>query len=309
MIVIDVVLLTGIVFVLLLYVGYRIIFVYPMNKRPNPREIPASLLYKKYRDDMLLVVDDMEKSPFEVIEKTSYEGYSLRARLYGRTKENKPVVLFMHGYHGTAEWDGYGMYRICKKLGWPILMPDMRAHGKSEGSISFGIRERHDVRTWLEYLEQRFGEETDIILAGVSMGGTSVLLAASDYELPSNVKGIISDCAFSHPAGLFSPVFQKIHFPAKLLFRFMKLSARVFGKFDLEEVSANGIVGNIKVPILFIHGTEDFIVPVCMCHELYDKCTATKKKVVFEGASHANSAMTDYEKYEENVVSFLNVIK
>ena len=41
-------------------------------------------------------------------------------------------------------------------MGWPILMPDMRAHGKSEGNISFGIRERHDVRTWLEYLEQRF---------------------------------------------------------------------------------------------------------------------------------------------------------
>ena len=55
----------------------------------------------------------------------------------------------------------------------------------------------------------------------------------------------------------------------------------------------------------------------CLCMDItvqlngmamYDKCTATKKKVVFEGASHANSAMTDYEKYEENVVSFLNVV-
>ena len=50
-------------------------------------------------------------------------------------------------------------------------MIDQRAHGLSEGkTITFGIKERLDCLCWVEYLVERFGKETQILLTGISMG-------------------------------------------------------------------------------------------------------------------------------------------
>jgi len=189
-----------------------------------------------------------------------------------------------------------------------ILMPDMRAHGKSEGIISFGIRERHDVRLWVNEVLKRFGQDTELILAGVSMGATSVLLTAHDAPLPKNLLCVISDCAFSHPKGLLRPIYEKNHLPAGLLYRIMKLSARVFGGFRLDEAVAVQSITGLSVPVLFIHGSLDQIVPASMCHELYEAYPGMKRKLVLDGANHANSALVFPEEYEEAVTEFLNEI-
>ena len=217
-------------------------------------------------------------------------------------------MLFFHGYHGTAEWDGFGMYQICKKLGYSILMPDMRAHGKSEGDISFGLNERFDVAQWISYASQRFGTDTKIILAGVSMGATSILLATGELSLPSNVAGIISDCAFSHPSGILRPFYEQKRLPAKFLFTLMCLTAKLFGHIDLKKPSAIEAIQNLKLPVLFLHGTEDFIVPVTMCYDLYAACPSEKQKVIFEDANHANCALTDFSQYEATVLAFFESI-
>lgn len=294
------------VFLLALYIVYRVTFRHPIKKRPDPHCIPSGPLYDGHKEKMLTIVEDMAISPHEIWQLTSPDGLQLFARWYGTYSADTPVVLFFHGYHGQAEWDGYGMYRICKKLGYPILMPDMRAHGKSEGIISFGIRERHDVRLWVNEVLKRFGQDTELILAGVSMGATSVLLTAHDAPLPKNLLCVISDCAFSHPKGLLRPIYEKNHLPAGLLYRIMKLSARVFGGFRLDEAVAAQSITGLSVPVLFIHGSLDQIVPASMCHELYEAYPGMKRKLVLDGANHANSALVFPEKYEETVTDFLN---
>lgn len=42
------------------------------------------------------------------------------------------------------------------------------------------------------------GEDVEIVLHGISMGGATALMA-SGMELPEHVKGIISDCGFTSP--------------------------------------------------------------------------------------------------------------
>lgn len=289
-----------------LYLLYHLFFLHPMKKRQDPHNIPVGPLYDDYRENMLRIVEDMETSDHTWLQLTSHDGLKLFARLYGDSSSGKPVVLFFHGYRGRAEWDGYGMYRICKSLGYPILMPDVRAHGKSEGTISFGIREYRDVQLWIDEAIRRFGHDTPLLLAGVSMGATSVLLATGKHSLPKNVIGVISDCAFSHPSGLLRPIYEEKKLPAKLLFRIMRLSARIFGGFRLDETVAVETVTKCSVPVLFIHGTKDRIVPVSMCDELYEACSGPKHKLILEGANHANSAMAFPEKYEAAVAEFIN---
>ena len=292
----------------LFYFIYYFVFRHPVKKRPDPHHIPSGPLYEDHKEKMLRVVEDMASAPHEDLEQTSYDGHRLHARLYRFSEGPQPLVLFFHGYHGIAEWDGFGMYQICKKLGYSILMPDMRAHGKSEGDISFGLRERFDVAQWISYAVQRFGADTKIILAGVSMGATSILLATGELSLPSNVAGIISDCAFSHPSGILRPFYEQKRLPAKFLFTLMCLAAKLFGHVDLKKPSAIEVIQKLQLPVLFLHGTEDFIVPVTMCHDLYEACSSEKQKAIFENANHANCALSDFERYETVVLTFLTSI-
>lgn len=294
-------------FTVLLYALYRFTFCHPMSKRPIADHIPSSVLYKAHRNNMLKVVQDMDITPHEVVTQRSYDGYRLSGRLYPSSGTNKPLIIFFHGYHGISAWDGYGFFKLCREHDLPILMPDIRAHGVSEGSIAFGIKERHDCKQWVNYAIQKFGTDTDIILAGVSMGGASVLLS-TELNLPNNVKAIISDCAFSDSAGMIKSILSQMKLPTALFYELIKLSAKLFGKFNLEESSVINAVQNMSVPVLFIHGTADSIVPLHMCEALYEKCASPKSKCLMEGADHANCAMTDYETYHNVIMNFLKTV-
>ncbi len=83
-----------------------------------------------------------------------------------------------------------------EELGYHVLMPDARGHGRSEGGfICFGWRERKDYVQWIRYLIDKWGPQSQIVLHGVSMGAATVCMTSGE-SLPYNVKAIISDCAY-----------------------------------------------------------------------------------------------------------------
>lgn len=184
-------------------------------------------------------------------------------------------------------------------------MIDERAHGKSEGNvITFGIMERCDCKLWAEYALKRFGKDTDIFLAGVSMGAASVMMSF-ELGLPENVRGMIADCGYSEPAAIIKETIRRMKLPIRPTYQLIKLGARLFGHFDLEEAAAVRAVRKSNIPILFIHGTQDSVVPISMEKELYEGCQAKKEQLLMEGADHANSAMTDYDTYEQVILRFM----
>lgn len=307
MIIFVIVLVLVIVFIAADYGLYRFVFAHPVRKRPDAHNIPDSRLYSKYKDIMSEVVDDMEKIPHEEVSVVSSDGYRLYGRLYEMKKE-APVIVFLHGYHGLSEWDGFGFFRICKNNRINILMADERAHGKSEGNIiTLGIKERHDCKLWTDYVVERYGNDKDVFLAGVSMGASSVLMSTA-LTLPGNVKGIISDCGFSEPASMIKETIRQMKLPVEPMYFFVNLGAKMFGHFNLEEITSLKAVKNLKLPVLFIHGKEDSVVPLSMNEELFDNCTGIKQRVLIDGADHANSAMTDYQAYEKAVMEFIHGI-
>ena len=83
--------------------------------------------------------------------------------------------------------------------GYNVLLVDQRAHFGSGGhTIAYGIRERRDVLSWIEYANGRFGKDKPIYLFGISMGAATVVMAA-DLALPDNVRLICADCPYSSP--------------------------------------------------------------------------------------------------------------
>ena len=190
-------------------------------------------------------------------------------------------------------------------LGLNILIPDQRAHGKSEGKfITFGVKESRDMQLWVAYHNKTFGE-LPLILSGLSMGASTMLYLA-DADLPKNVKGIIADCGFTSPREIIKSVFQRIiHLPAAPTLWVANLFARLFAGFSLTEKDSRQTLKNSKLPVLLVHGLDDGFVPCEMTKQGYAACTGPKEMLLVEGADHGVSFLVERERYVETVLSFL----
>ena len=236
----------------------------------------------------------------------SFDGLKLHGRYY-HAKDGAPLDIQFHGYNGNAMRDFCGGNKISRESSHNSLLIDQRAHGMSRGkTISFGINERKDCLSWVRYAVERFGEDTEIVLSGVSMGAATVLMA-SDLGLPKNVKAIVADCGYSSPKAIINKVMRDSGLPDKLMYPFVWLGAMVFGKFNLTESSAVSAVSESDVPILIIHGGADDFVPCYMAEEIYKACRSEKKLLIVPGAGHGMSYLVDKDLYEKTVKDFIKI--
>jgi len=296
-------------FATVLMVGWVCIYTFlqcfysPKNRVEDPYKLIEGEQYEKLAHVITECTRVMDKAPCQWVSVTSKDGLTLHGRYY-HTRDNAPTAIVFHGYKSSALRDGCGGFALSRALGFNILVPDQRAHARSEGTvISFGIMERWDCLSWIEYVNQRFGSDLPILLSGLSMGAATVLMAA-DLPLPENVVGIMADCPYSSPAGIIRKVCSERGFPEKLVFPFIRLSARLFGGFSLTETSAKKAVTNAKVPILLLHGDDDRFVPCDMSRGVAQSCASPVQLEIFPGAGHGLCYMTDPERYEAAALAF-----
>ena len=230
----------------------------------------------------------------------------LHATWFPQRKQKKAVICF-HGYTSEGMKDYIGLSGYYMKHGYSMLLVDERAHGKSEGKyIGFGCLDRMDALKWIQMVIENCGEDVEIILHGTSMGGATVLMT-SGLELPIQVKGIVSDCAFTSPKEVFTHVLRNmIHMPAFPIIQISDFMNRKLAGYGMDECNAAREVQKATVPILFIHGSGDTFVPCSMCDVLFENCASKKQKLIVEGAAHAESYYKDTQAYEEALDIFLN---
>lgn len=241
---------------------------------------------------------------------TSYDGLKLHATYFPAIQNDiRKVVICFHGYTGEGLSNHIAIADYFLKHGYAILLPDARAHGQSEGEyIGFGCLDRKDALGWINWVIQECGDDVKIMLHGTSMGGATVLMT-SGLDLPDNVKGIVSDCGFTSPKEVFTHVLNNMyHLPAFPAIQGADLINKKLAGYGMDECNAKNEVKKAKVPILFIHGSEDTFVPCSMCHEIYDNCSSPKRKLIVEGASHAESYYKDMAAYEKALDEFAEEI-
>ena len=85
----------------------------------------------------------------------------------------------------------------------------------------------------------------------------------------------------------------------------MRLSARIYGRFDPDSVSAEEMLKKAKIPVLLIHGEDDGFVPCEMSRRNYEACASEKEILIVPGADHGMSYMTDTPKYVATFKGFL----
>ncbi|MGN0131456.1 MAG: alpha/beta hydrolase [Lachnospiraceae bacterium] len=253
----------------------------------------------------------MLEQPHEDVYQTSFDGLKLHATYFPAIKENagkKRVVICFHGYTSKGMADFTGLTDYYFRHGYAMLHPDARAHGDSEGEyIGFGCLDRKDALGWIDWVLQKCGPDIEIFLHGISMGGSTVLMA-SGMELPPQVKGMISDCGFTSPKEVFTHVLNTMyHLPAFPAIQGAEIINKRLAGYGMDECNAKREVAKAKIPILFIHGSKDTFVPTAMCREMYDCCASAKRILIVEEAAHGESYYKNMELYERTLDEFVEM--
>ena len=267
------------------YICYRRVFYSPPRVITDEIPTPPGEIYDEYREPMKEWVRIVRKMPHDDVEIKSHDGLTLRAK-YFEYEDGAPIEIMFHGYQGNAERDMSAGVLRAFKLGRSVLLVDHRASGLSDGKvITFGVLERRDCLRWIDYLTNRFGNSRAIILTGISMGAATVTSCSSE-QLPPCVIGVLADCGYSSAKEIIKKVIRDMKLPATLLYPFVKLGARVFGGFRLEEHPPIEEVKHARIPIFFTHGDTDDFVPCSMREDCHRECVSEKRLFIVKGAGH-----------------------
>lgn len=244
------------------------------------------------------------KEQYEDREILSFDRLRLHGYLCLQREPSKKWVILVHGYDDSGLWFGREALAFYQ-AGFNLLLPDARGHGKSQGTyVGMGWHDRLDIKKWICWLIKQY-PESEIVLYGVSMGAASVMMAAGE-ELPPNVKAAVEDCGYTSAWSVLSyQMKSQFHLPAFPFLYCADLVARIRAGYGIKDADALKCVARTRLPVFFIHGTEDRFVPFKMMKELYDACKSQKECLAVKGAAHVEASLAGGDAYWKAVFRFL----
>lgn len=242
-------------------------------------------------------------SQFNVVSVESEDKFVLKG--YYKDNESNKTVILVHGFWGS-HLDMFDFAKLFEKRGYNILAINQRANGISGGEYStLGYEEKNDLKVWIDFIVS-LNPNIKILLYGISMGGTIVCLNVSE-NCPPNVSLAISDCAFdnAHKIMVYSLRKRRICFKLHLknFWRYSKITKGV----DFTRVDLSGKLKNAKVPILFVHGDQDDVVPLEMVYSLSNQVPEYRRELfISSGANHIEGYKKNPKEFEKCVDKFLS---
>ncbi len=294
-------------FVLILLSGGYVFLVACVRRKELPWSVDEELAktpYGKHIQNIRIGEQFLREHNARPVEMITFDGLKLHA-MWVPAKTPRGTMLFAHGYRSNKLVDFSLAFEFYHSIGMNLLIPDQRAHGKSEGRfITFGVKESRDMERWIDFHNENFGAYP-IILSGLSMGASTMLYLV-DRTLPENVKGIIADCGFTSPKDILSNVFRSVtHLPAAPTLWVTGLFTRLIAGFGLNEKDTRKSLAGSRLPVFMVHGVDDGFVPCDMTRQGYAACTGKKKILLVEGADHGVSFLVDRQRYTEMIREFL----
>ncbi|MGF1486742.1 MAG: alpha/beta hydrolase [Prochloraceae cyanobacterium] len=202
------------------------------------------------------------------------------------------TLLYLHGngFNISANLD---RALVFQKLGFDVLLIDYRGYGKSSGDFPSEKTAYEDAKVAWDYLvNSKNIKPQDIFIYGHSLGGAIAIDLAT--KTPQTAGLIIE--------GSFTSIREMIRY--KKIYELFPIDWLLEQRFD----SINK-VKSLPMPILFVHGLEDRIVPAKMSQSLYDATTSPKKLLLVPDAGHNNVVSVSGETYLETVKDFYQLVR
>ncbi|MEG3903998.1 alpha/beta hydrolase [Microcoleus sp. B4-C5] len=203
-------------------------------------------------------------------------------------RQSLGTLLYLHGRGFNIGANINQSYRF-RQLGFSVLLIDYRGYGRSQGSFPSEYRVYEDAEVAYNYLvKQRQLSPSQILLYGHSMGGAVAIELAIRHP---EAAGLIVHNSFTSMVDMVENNAFMRFFPVRLLLtqRFDSLAK----------------VKSLRMPILFVHGIADSLVPATMSKKLYASSPEYKKILLVPNARHNNGdAFFNNPEYRQTIVDF-----
>jgi fermentation-respiration switch protein FrsA (DUF1100 family) len=202
------------------------------------------------------------------------------------TDPDAPVVFYLHG----ARWNLTGhLTRISqlRDFGFSVFAIDYRGFGKSDGEVPSEESVYQDARVGWAWLAERQPDPSRRYIYGHSLGGAVAVDLAVELsrDVPA-AQGLIVESSFTSLADMATELTNGL-IPAGLV---------LTQKFD-----SLAKIGQVRMPVLVVHGTGDRYVPPRFSEALYEAAPAPKKLLLVENGSHNNSMWTGASAYRQAI--------
>jgi uncharacterized protein len=197
------------------------------------------------------------------------------------------VLLYLHGNGKNISANVPQAARL-QRLGLSVLLIDYRGYGKSEGSFPTEASVYSDAQAAWNYLrQQRQIPANRIYLYGHSLGGAIAIDLAVQHP---QAAGLIVQSSFTSMPAMTRTIGWARLFPSQI----------VHQRFDsLAKVS------QLKLPVLYIHGTADHFIPDWMSGTLYANTPEPRQMLLVPGGGHNNVAEVGGEPYLQTIRNFI----
>ena len=242
--------------------------------------------------------DPLEKTDYTV---TSYDRYILHVQFLRNPESSGRYVLISHGYTDNR----FGALKYAKLYldqGFSIIIYDLRGHGLNEPTFcSYSVRERKDLMAVIRDSRQRYPDMQLLGLHGESLGAATSI-AVLEEKPP--VDFVVADCGFCDIVPVLKGSLRKMRFPAFLV-NVASVCARLRFGFSYGTMKPVNALKENQIPILFIHGADDDLIPPEHSEKMKAKTRGYAEICLIPGAGHAASVLTDPSAYKSHVSSFL----
>jgi uncharacterized protein len=218
-------------------------------------------------------------------------------------KQGRPVIILMHGVRGSR-LDMLGRARFLQRSGYSVLLFDFQAHGESPGEhITFGHLESKDATAAVEFVHERFPTHQVAVIGG-SLGGAASILASPPLKVDAMILEMVYptisqavDARLRLRLGWFGPLLRPL--------LVWQLKPRL--GIGVEVLRPIDRVKEIKVPKLFLAGSEEKHTRLSEARELFAAAAEPKEFWEIKGAAHEDLHAFGKEEYERRTLEFLNV--
>jgi uncharacterized protein len=203
-------------------------------------------------------------------------------------KNHNSVIIGAHGFYDSKD------SALSKKLeqgligAYDVFLFDFRGHGESSGVFTWTSREGDDLKAVLNHLRGRYEK---IGLIGYSMGGSISINVLAELADSGMVNSFVCVSAPSEVTKIDYRLWE-LNPENEIIYSLFTKEGRKGkgvrpGPFWLDKQRPVDSIKKVKIPVLFIHGTKDWLVKPWHSQALFDNAPGQKKIISIEDGPHA----------------------
>ena len=188
-----------------------------------------------------------------------------------------PVLLYLHGQRWNLSGHTERIARL-RELGFDILAIDYQGFGRSTAALPSESSVVADAHAAWKWLLPQIGPAQPVYIYGHSLGSAIAVQLATEPSVGARAAGLILDSAFTSIPDAAGQLPGLGWLPTQAL---------MTQRFD-----SAARINQVTMPILFLHGSNDTVVPVKLGRALHDAAPGSRQWVVIDGAGHSDTLLS-----------------